>query len=219
MENRYLTTIILLSVLMVGIPGFAETPAEIVIDEMRDVNVQRLVLTNQCKRCDLVGTDLSNAHLIGADLRGAILTGANLSWSNLEGADLTGANLTGANLTGAFLTHASLANATLDNTNFAQAQIYYVDVTGASMENLNLVDATVVGTPISIGGAAPVADDQGEQYELPVLPANENWQLAPPDNPWYIPGQPLEELLDIPPQITPQAGSPNKQIVHYNGDA
>ena len=154
----------LLSVSLLESPGLAETPAATLIDELRTNNVQQLILTNACYRCDLVGVNLSEIHLIGADLRGATLVGANLSWSNLEGADLTGADLSGANLTGVFLTNASLAHATLDNVNFTQAQLYYVDVTGASMENLNLANATVLGTPISVGGSEPV-----ELEELPVL--------------------------------------------------
>lgn len=202
MKQRFLATLPLLSVLFCSLPSLAETPAETVIDDMQATNVQRLILTNQCRRCDLVGTDLSKAHLIGADLRGALLTGANLSWSNLEGADLTGAHLAGVNFTGAFLTNASLANATLDNANFSQAQIYYANVAGASMENLNLVDATIVGTPISIGGAAP------ETNELPILIPDDSWQLVPPiESPsdfWYVPGGAMEEILDIPPQIIPQ---------------
>ncbi|MEM8613162.1 MAG: pentapeptide repeat-containing protein [Cyanobacteria bacterium P01_H01_bin.105] len=164
MKSYTLALLPLLSITVLAVPGQAETPAEAVIDQMRATNVQRLLLTNRCDRCDLVGVDLSQTHLIGADLRGAILIGANLSWSNLEGADLTQANLTGANLTGAFLTNASLADADLDNVNFTQAQLYYVDVTGASMENLNLVDAAVVGTPISIGGSIEPTD-----ADLPVL--------------------------------------------------
>lgn len=191
----------LLLVLLYGPPSQAETPTE-VIDEMRATNVQRLILTNRCRRCDLVGTDLSKTHLIGADLRGAILTGANLSWSNLEGADFTGAHLTGANFTGAFLTNASLVNTTLDHANFSQAQIYYADVTGASMENLNLADATVVGTPISIGGASP------EDSELPMLAPDDGWQFMPPVHSpsdfRHVPGETLEEILDIPPQVIPQ---------------
>lgn len=204
MKQRFLAILSLLSVLICGTPSLGETPAETVIDDMRATNVQRLILTNQCNRCDLVGTDLSKLHLIGADLRGAILTGANLSWSNLEGADFTGAHLAGANFTGAFLTNASLANATLDNANFSQAQIYYANVTGASMENLNLADATVVGTPISIGGMEPTE----ENSELPMLMPDASWQLVPPsDLPrdlWYVPGIPLQEILDVPLQIVPQ---------------
>lgn len=200
MKRRYLATLPLLSILVMGAPSLAETPAEAVVDEMRATNIQRLMITNQCYECDLVGVDLSNSHLIGADLRGAILTGANLSWSNLEGADLTGADLTGADLTGAFLTNASLANADLDNVNFSQAILHDVDVAGASMENLNLAGATIEGTGISIGGGAEPIEDE----ELPILAPNNSEDLIPPSQPWFIPGTPSEEILDVPPQVIPQ---------------
>lgn len=198
MKRHYLAAIPLLSILALGFPSQAETPAQTVIDEMRAINVQRLVLTNQCYECDLVGMDLSGSHLIGADLRGAVLVGANLSWSNLEGADLTRANLEGANLTGAYLTNASLANADLDNVNFSQAILHDVDVAGASMENLNLAGAIVEGTGISIGG-----DTEPMEEELPILAPNDE-ELSPPITPWFIPGYPSEEILDVPPQVIPQ---------------
>ncbi len=199
MKRRYLATLPLLSILILGSAGLAETPAESLVDEMRATNVTRLVLTNQCYECDLVGVDLSSTHLIGADLRGAHLTGANLSWSNLEGADLTGADLTGADLTGAFLTNASLANADLDNVNFSQAILHDVDVAGASMENLNLAGATIEGTGISIGGSTEPTEE-----DLPILNPNNSEDLLPPANPWHIPGYPSEEILDVPPQVIPQ---------------
>ena len=199
MKRHYLAALSLASILVWGSSSLAETPAEAVIDEMRAANLQRLMITNQCYECDLVGVDLSNAHLIGADLRGAILTGANFSWSNLEGADLSGANLTGANFTGAFLTNASLTNTDLDNVNFTQAILHDVDVAGASMENLNLAGATIEGTGISIGGSGePVGD------ELPILIPTNREDLTPPSQPWFIPKTPTDNLLDVPVQILPQ---------------
>ena len=199
MKKCFLALYPLLSVALFGSPGLAETSAEEVAEQMRATNVQRLILINECFRCDLAGVDLSGAHLIGADLRETTLVGANLSWSNLEGADLTQADLTDANLTGAFLTNASLAYANLDNVNFAQAQLYYVDVTGASMENLNLADATLIGTPISIGGDM----DQTDAAD-PVLVPDDSWQLQPPGEPWFEPWQNPGEILDVPPLLVPQ---------------
>lgn len=205
MKRCYLVAIPLLSTLVLGAPGLAEAPEDSIVNDMRAINIQRLVVTNRCDYCDLVGVDLSNGHLIGADLRGAVLTGADLSWSNLEGADLTGADLTGANLTGAFLTNASLANADLDNVNFSRAILHDVDVAGASMENLNLAGATIEGTGISIGGSTdPLEGPEDEGDGLPILTPQEQQQLSPPDNPWYIPGYPTDELLDVPQQIVPQ---------------
>lgn len=200
MKRCFLAIFPLLSMVVLESPGLAETSAESIAEQMRATNVQRLILTNECHRCDLSGVDLSETHLIGADLRETSLAGANLSWSNLEGADLTQANLTDANLTGTFLTNASLAYANLDNVNFAQAQLYYVDVTGASMENLNLANATLVGTPISIGGSI----DQ-TNAEDPILIPNDSWQLSPPGEPWFEPWQNPSEILDVPLLLVPQA--------------
>ena len=199
MKRHYLAALSLVSILAWGSSSLAETPAEALIDEMRTANIQRLMITNQCYECDLVGADLSNAHLIGADLRGAVLTGANFSWSNLEGADLEGATLTGADFTGSFLTNASLANTNLDNVNFSQAILHDVDVAGASMENLNLAGATIEGTGISIGGSTEPVDE-----ELPILVPSNSEDLTPPSQPWFIPGTPTDNLLDVPPQIIPQ---------------
>ncbi len=201
MTRRYLAALPLISLLLWGAPGLAEAPTGSVLEEMVASNVQRLVITNACKDCYLIEADLSKLHLIGADLRGADLVRADLSWSNLEGADLTGANLTGANLTGAFLTNASLVNADLDNANLTQAQLYYVDVTGASMENLNLANATVVGTPIGIGGTEEPVEDG---TKIPIYVPEDDQLLSPPDSdPWYVPRHPNPEILDVPPQIMP----------------
>ncbi|MGD1950233.1 MAG: pentapeptide repeat-containing protein [Leptolyngbyaceae cyanobacterium] len=205
MKGYYLVAIPLLSTLILGAPSLAEAPENSVVNDMRAINIQRLAVTNRCDYCDLVGVDLSSSRLIRANLRGAVLIGADLSWSNLEGADLTGADLTGADLTGAFLTNASLANADLDNVNFSQAILHDVDVAGASMENLNLAGATIEGTGISIGGSADPLEAPGDDGDgLPILTPEEQQQLSPPGNPWYIPGYPTDELLDIPQQIVPQ---------------
>lgn len=201
MTRRYLATLPLISLLVLGAPSFAEAPVGSVMEELVASNVQRLVITNACQDCYLVDADLSGTHLIGADLRGADLIRANFSWSNLEGADLTGANLTGANLTGAFLTNASLANADLDSVNFSQAQLYYVDVTGASMNNINLANAIVEGTAISIGGGTEPMEDNSE---IPIFIPEDDQLLSPPNAPWYVPRQTTPEILDVPPQIMPQ---------------
>ena len=130
-------------------------------------NVRRLVLTNACMGCDLIGADLTATHLIGADLRQANLQGADLTSANLEGADLTGANLENADLTQAFLTNATMAQADLDNVNFAGAKLYYVNVAGASVHNINLTEAQVLETPLGIGGAVPLDADTLENLPAP----------------------------------------------------
>lgn len=96
--------------------------------------IQRLLKTNQCPRCDLRSANLENANLFGANLVGADLSGANLTGVNLGSANLTDADLTGARLTNAYL-----YLATLENTNFNQA----------SLENAYLKDAVLQDTRFS----------------------------------------------------------------------
>lgn len=226
MKRFYLITVLLLSTILgasslttlfVARSARAEAPPyPDYLEPTQATNVRRLLATNACADCNLVGVDLSQAHIIGADLRGADLTGANLTEANLEGADLTKANLTGANLTGAFLTNASLVGADLDNVNFEAAQLYFVDVTGASMDNLNLANATVVGTAIGIGGPIedyegndaiiPIYDGQGslQEEELPVLTPEDIWRSPPTIDPVRIEDIPTD-LLDVP-AVVPSRG-------------
>ena len=209
MKNRYLTPLFFLVGMLLATPTHAEAPPTDLspMEPIQAVNVRRLLTTNICADCNLSGADLSHAHIIGADLRGADLSGANLAGANLEGADLTKADLTGANLTGAFLTNATLANADLDNVNFSESQLYFVDVSGASMDNLNLANATVVGTPISVGGAIgggmndiiPIYDGEESisEDELPILTPRAIWPTPPPIDPVRIDDIPTD-LLDVP---------------------
>ncbi len=190
--KRYYQAIfsLLVTVCLAG-PALAESP---IPEVPYPFDVQQLLTTNLCPGCDLAGAELRGAHLIGADLRDADLTGADLSWVNLEGADLTGADLTEANLTGAFLTNATLINADLDNANLAQAQLYFVDVTGASLDNVNLAGATIVGTPISIGNGVDL-DDEAEPNISPL----EWWQLELPGT--VYPG--ASDRIDVPEPVMP----------------
>ena len=205
MKKHYLAVLFLASAMLFVGPALSESPPTTI--EIRDANVRRLLLSRNCANCDLVAVDLSNAHLIGADLRRADLTGANLTGANLEGADLTGATLIGANLTDAFLTNASFTNANLDNINFSNAQLYHVDVTGASMNNLNLANATVVGTPISIGGGTGGSIYDGAESlteeKLPILTPEETWQVPPPSSPEIWPHEHPHNFIDIPVQFNP----------------
>ena len=115
-------------------------------------HIKQLLETNICTNCDLRGANLQTAHLIGADLRNADLQGANLTGANLEGADLTGADLTDANLTGAYLTEVSLNRTNLTRTNLTRARIYHAEAQGALIKDVNLAQAEIHDTPISVGG-------------------------------------------------------------------
>ncbi|MFM6059148.1 MAG: pentapeptide repeat-containing protein, partial [Microcystis aeruginosa] len=49
----------------------------------------------------------------------------------------------------------SLNQANLNGVNFTSAMIYDADVTGASMERINLTNAQIYGTGIAVGGGNP----------------------------------------------------------------
>lgn len=56
-------------------------------------NINTLISTNSCPRCNLSGADLSNADLSNANLSNADLSGAKLVNADLSSADLTGVTL------------------------------------------------------------------------------------------------------------------------------
>jgi uncharacterized protein YjbI with pentapeptide repeats len=118
--------------------------------------VRQLLETGKCPSCNLGGADLRNAHLIGADLRNANLEGANLTGANLEGADLTGATLKNANLTEVMLSNADLQYSDLTNANLQRSIAYNADTRGATLVNLNLADAKIWNSGISVGGDEPI---------------------------------------------------------------
>ena len=56
-------------------------------------DLQKLMDTNECVKCDLSGANLSGANLAYADLNGANLAGADLESARLGRFDLRGATL------------------------------------------------------------------------------------------------------------------------------
>ena len=83
-------------------------------------DLQKLMDTNECVKCDLSGANLEGANLSGANLVSAYLAGANLAY-----ADLNGANLAGADLESARLGRFDLRGATLCNTIMPDGSVIY----------------------------------------------------------------------------------------------
>jgi uncharacterized protein YjbI with pentapeptide repeats len=131
-----------------SLPSTSKTPLQ--AETSHELN--RLLSTGECEGCNLVGVDLTGAHLVGVDLRNANLQGAILVNANLEGADLSGANLQFANFTAAFVNGTNFSNANLTQVNFSQARLIDSEVAGAVLQDINLTDAEVFNTAISIGG-------------------------------------------------------------------
>lgn len=139
MNTKLLATLTLLAATSLAFPARADNLVEI----------QQLLNTRECPRCDLSGaglvfSDLEGVNLQGADLRGANLNRANLEEANLSGADLSGAVLFGADLTGADLRGADLRGADLREALMA----------GANLEGANLEGAVMLG---ALGLSADIA--------------------------------------------------------------
>jgi uncharacterized protein YjbI with pentapeptide repeats len=133
------------------------------------VDLNKLLDTNLCRRCDLSGANLSGAKLNGvemhkanlksvnlnrAELRGAILRRANLIDANLIEADLreaklSGAFLTGATLKGATLNQANLTHTDLVDTNLIEADVSEAILLGADLSGANLSHANMRGVNLS----------------------------------------------------------------------
>lgn len=89
-------------------------------------DLDRLLKTNECQKCDLsgaslAGRDMSKAKLEGANLSGADMTRASLSMADLAGANLSGAKLSGTVFDAADLFQANLRDATIDGARFVGA--------------------------------------------------------------------------------------------------
>ncbi|MDD5757506.1 MAG: pentapeptide repeat-containing protein [Desulfobulbaceae bacterium] len=84
-------------------------------------DLDRLLKTNQCPKCDLSGAVLAAMDLSKAKLEGADLSGADLSKTSLRMADMAQVNLAGANISGAVFEAADLFQANLTGANVADA--------------------------------------------------------------------------------------------------
>ncbi|MEN8188285.1 MAG: pentapeptide repeat-containing protein [Thermodesulfobacteriota bacterium] len=86
-------------------------------------NLETLLNTKSCPRCNLQGVNLNRVDLTGANLEGADLRQAKLFLANLAKANLRNANLREATFGGADLGGADLRGADLRRTKFAGAYL------------------------------------------------------------------------------------------------
>ncbi|PZO33522.1 MAG: hypothetical protein DCF17_21820 [Shackletoniella antarctica] len=104
-------------------------------------DVNRLVSTNSCYKCDLTNIDLAKrkfeaAYLVESDLSGIVLSegslkSADLSRAILRNAQLYKIDLVSSDLTDADLEKANLRNATLSNADFTRANLTGADLRDA----------------------------------------------------------------------------------------
>lgn len=104
-------------------------------------DVDQLMQTGLCSRCDLSGANLMGISGV-SDLTDANLSGANLYTANLSGVDLCGANLAGANLKGANLKGSDLSSTDLSGADLTGADLTGTTFSGAKLDNATWTDGT-----------------------------------------------------------------------------
>ena len=104
-------------------------------------NIQRLLDTKECPKCNLAGADLSEANLIGANLAGANLAGANLEKADLRQAYLIGSNFNNANLYQANLGNSILMLSSLENSNLSKSNLQAANIKFVNLNNADLTQA------------------------------------------------------------------------------
>ena len=140
-------------------PEFAEKISQQEIDQI-NANVETLLLTKSCIRCDLRGVKLVNLTLKNLIITGADLSDANLSGGTFEIADFVNTNLARTDLSGSVLIGARISNtnfrkANLTNTNLDGADLRFADLRDANLSNTNLRNANMDGASLdraSMGG-------------------------------------------------------------------
>lgn len=116
--------------------------------------LNQLIRTNSCPRCDLRNVDLHSkdlrrANLSNADLRNADLRSVNLRYSDLRNADLTNAYLTDGYFDVAFMAGVTLRRASLDQTNFEGADLRNANFEGANLRNANFNGTYLVNAKLT----------------------------------------------------------------------
>ena len=118
-------------------------------------NLNHLLATNECEKCDLRGTNLDQANLREAELERANFEGAHLRGVNLDRADLEGVNLRGADLEEAQLREVDLSAkprrpANLQFANFENANLEGAKLKGALLRGANLAGANLVEADLGV---------------------------------------------------------------------
>lgn len=126
------------------------------LQAIRLANVETLLSSGHCRKCDLTGMDLSSQNLAGADLSGSLLNGTDFSASNLQGADLSYVSAVEANFSWAFLQDAKAVGASFMKAqfrqvsgrgmNFYQATLDRAQCQGAIFSQAQFKEASLVQT-------------------------------------------------------------------------
>src|SRR6476469_9212641 len=148
-------------------PEFAENFSQQQIDQI-NANVETLLLTQSCSRCDLravklVNINLKNPILTGADLSDANLSGSRFEISDFVNTNLARINLSGAELVGARISNANLRKANLTKTNLDGADLRFSDLRDANLSDANLRNANIDGASIDRASMAGTTMPDGRK--------------------------------------------------------
>lgn len=129
--------------------------AQLTEANLREASLGAALLTRaDLTRANLQGAILVEAELQGANLEGANLRGADLQWANLQGANLNQTDLSGADLRWADLRYAALVGTDLTRAELADCKVY-----GASVWDVQLVEATQTNLSINRPGDPTITVD------------------------------------------------------------
>ncbi len=104
--------------------------------EQKDLD--RLLKTGNCPKCDLRWSTLKDKNLKSADLQEADLRDSNLNYTNLTNANLHGAKLKRSNLESAVFTGANMENADLTDANTMRIKLQGANLKNAILERVEL---------------------------------------------------------------------------------
>jgi len=134
------------------------------LDSQIQANVNQLLETRRCRKCQLQRADLRGKDLSYVDLQGADLSFANLESTSLRGANLNSTLLFGTNLINANLKRTNLSFTCLSGAIFNNANLEGANLANSYMLKLNpaiaiqAVQWERLNTPIKLSAMQPRPD-------------------------------------------------------------
>jgi uncharacterized protein YjbI with pentapeptide repeats len=120
------------------------------VSAYREADLQQLLDTKICRKCELDGADLSERDLSGAELTEVDLSNANLRGVNLAGADLKGANMVGVDIRSANLFGADLTDTNLDDSDFSDTDLRGAILRRADAKRVDFSHANLSGADLRL---------------------------------------------------------------------
>ena len=161
-------------------------------------NIDQLIRTNSCVKCDLSGADLNRMNLSGADLRDSDLTNTTFFLADLSGANLSGAVLRGSQFGGADLAEADLRGADLRGAQMSGAYLGGALLDSSPSEATTL-EESVTQPPAQTSQPSPKETDENQV----VIGKRKDFNPVPPTLTPSGKDKPVENMMvtdsDAPP--------------------